>query len=132
MISAHLPYLQRNHELTNLSLDDFEFAITPMMISSIFILPIKTSKFLPCPGVTAISTSFRLRVALGNQSPKVFVLVSSSFKILDELRDLAGDYSSLGKAGLVKLLTFGKRDIGKYLSSQLDQRLNVAWERTMV
>jgi hypothetical protein len=103
-----------------------------MMISSIFILPIKTSKFLPCPGVTAIPTSLRLRVALGDQSPKVFVLVSSSFKIPDELRDLAGDYSSLGKAGFVELLAFGKRNIGKYLSSQLDQRLKVGWELTTV
>ena len=118
MKSAYLSYQQIDSKLTNLLLDDFEFAVTPVSTSSVTILPIKTSQFLHRPGITAISTTTSLRVSLRDQVPKVFVLVSSLFEVLDEGTNLARDDRSLRKTTPIDPSKLGDSDISEYLGDQ--------------
>lgn len=118
MISAYLSYQQINSKPTDLLLDDFDFEVIPVSTSSVAILPIKTSKFLHRPGITAISTTTSLRVSLRDQVPKVFVLVSSLFEVLDEGTDLARDDRVGRKTTPIKPSKLGDSDISEYLGDQ--------------
>lgn len=111
-----------NQGLTDLFLDSFELEIVPMKPSTGSFLPVKSSELLHRPGITIIGTTIFLRVLLGDQLPKVFVLVSSLFEIPDELWDFARNHGRDREAGRVESSILGERDIGKYLTINLSSK----------